>query len=741
VLGQRLRALRLRAGLSQEDLAARAGVALKTIGNIEAGRTTPRPSTLRALADALGVDFGAVTEPGEPTRAVVPAQLPAEVSAFAGRAAELARLDDLLAAVADRPPTVLICAVSGTAGVGKTALAVHWAHRVADRFPDGQLYVNLRGFDPGGQALDPAVAVRGFLDALDVPPQRIPADPDAQTALYRSLLSGKRLLIVLDNARDSTQVRPILPGAPGCLVLVTSRNRLTSLTATTGARPLPLDLLTDREARHLLARRLGADRIAAEPHAVRQIITHCARLPLALALVAAHATHQPHTSLATLARQLHDTRERWQTLTGDDPSTDLRAVFSWSYHALTPDAARLFRLLGLHPGPDLTAPAAASLAARPIDRVRPLLDELTQANLITEHTPGRYSLHDLLRTYATELVEGVEPEDQRHAATHRILDHYLHTAYTANRLLEPNRDPLTLTPPQPGVTPEQAADYRHAVDWFTAEHAVLLAAVERAAVTGFDTHTWQLTWSLWTFLDWYGHWHDQITAGRAALAGAERLADSYAQAITHRGLTHAYTRLYRLDDAHSHLSQALDLATEAGDLTGQGHNHHALAYLWEQRGRLDLALDHARRSLDLYRAAGHQRGQANTLNAVGWYHALLGDHQQALTYCEQALSLQQEVDNHVGQAHTWDSLGYVHHHLGHHTETVACYRQALALFRELGDRYNEATILGHLGDAHHTAGNREAAREAWQRALAILTDLDHPDAEPVRAKLHGSRAA
>jgi tetratricopeptide (TPR) repeat protein len=631
---------------------------------------------------------------------------------------------------------VVISAIGGTAGVGKTALAVYWAHQVASRFPDGQLYVNLRGFDPTGAVMDPAEAVRRFLDALGVSPERIPADPDAQAALYRSHLAGRRMLVVLDNARDTAQVRPLLPGAPTCLVLVTSRNQLSGLIAADGAHPITLDLLSTAEARELLAHRIGADRVAAEPDAVAEIVTRCAHLPLALTLVAARAAIRPHVRLHLLADELRDTQQRWQALTDDDPTTDVRTVFSWSHQALTPAAARLFRLLGLHPGPNIAAPAAASLAAIPIDQVRPLLAELTRASLLAEHTAGRYTFHDLLRAYATGLTHTTDTDQQRSAATHRMLDHYLRTAYTANRLLDPSRDPVTLTPPQPGVTPEHATDYQQAMAWFTAERPVLLAAVDHAAATGFDTHTWQLAWTLWTFLGRRGHWHDQAAAGRAAVAAAGRLADPTVQARAHRHLARAYTRLGRFDDAHTQLRHALDLYRQAGDQVGQAHTHQNLAYLWGRQGRPGQALDHARQSLDLSRAAGHQAGQAAALNAVGWYHAQLGDHQQALTSCQQALTLHQELDDRHGQADAWDSLGYAHHHLGHHTQAVVCYQHALDLVRELGDRYYESLAFTHLGDTHHAAGNPTAARDAWQQALTILDDLDHPDADTVRTKLH-----
>jgi tetratricopeptide (TPR) repeat protein len=665
----------------------------------------------------------------------VPKQLPPAVAHFVGRAGELAMLTELLHGRAASDGTVVISAMSGTAGVGKTALALYWAHQVADRFPDGQLYVNLRGFDPSGQVMGPAEAVRRFLDALGVPPEQIPVDPDAQAALYRSQLVGKRMLVVLDNARDSTHVRPLLPGTPTCLVMVTSRNQLTSLIAAEGAHHITLDLLTDDEARQLLVRRLGAARVAAEPAAAAEIVTRCARLPLALALVAARTTIRPNGGLRMLANELRDTQHWWQTLTDDDPIIDVRAVFSWSYQALTSAAARLFRLLGLHPGPDIGAAAAASLAGLSAGAVRTVLAELTRASLVVEHIPGRYSFHDLLRAYATDLAHCIDSEQQRRTATHRLLDHYLHTAHMADRLLDPTRDPIPLTPPRHGVTPEHHAGYQQAMEWFTTEHPVLLATVDHAVATGSDPHTWQLALALRTFLYRRGHWHDQAATGRAAVAAARHLANPAAQARAHRNLADAYTRLGRFDDAHSHLNYALDLATETGDRTRQARTHHSLGYLWERRGNYVRALDHARQAHDLYQAAGHQLGQATALNQVGWYHAQLGHHQQALTYCQQALALHLELGDRDGQAATWHSLGYAHHILGRHTQALTSYKNALGLVRDLGDRYNEADILTRLGDTHHATGNPKIAHDAWRQALTILDDLSHPDALQLRTKL------
>jgi len=668
---------------------------------------------------------------------VVPRQLPPAVAPFAGRAATLATLTSLLPGPTDTGATVVISAIGGTAGVGKTALAVHWAHQVADRFPDGHLYIDLRGFGPGGQVVTPAEAVRRFLDALQVPPERIPVDLDAQVALYRSQMAVRRMLIVLDNARDSAQARPLLPASAGCLVLVTSRNQLSGLVAADGAHPIDLDLLSTAEAHELLARRLGLHRVAAEPDAVAQVIVRCARLPLALALVAARAATRPQMALRVLAGELADAGQRWQALTGDDPHSDVRSVFSWSYQALTSAAARLFRLLGLHPGPDISAPAAASLAGIPPDAVRPLLAELIQASLLTEPTPGRYSFHDLLRDYATQLADSIDADEQRHQATGRILDHYLHTAHAGDRLLHPSRHPVPLALRQAGVTPEQLSDQARAWSWFAAHRPVLLAAVAHAAATGYDTHTWQLAWAVATFLDRRGHWHDLMAVGRTSAAAAQRLADITAQARSHHNVASAYMQLGRLDEAHTELRHALDLDARTDNQMQQAHTHLSLGYLSGQRGQFAQALHHAWQALHLCQAIGYQAGQAQALNSIGWNHTLLGEHEQALTYCQQALTLYRQLGDRHGQAVTWHSLGHAHHHLGRHTRALTCYQHALTLSRDVGDRYYEAAALTNLGDTHHTTGNPHAARDAWQEALTILSDLDHPNAAQVRAKLAG----
>jgi tetratricopeptide (TPR) repeat protein len=474
-----------------------------------------------------------------------------------------------------------------------------------------------------------------------------------------------------------------------------------------------------------LAHRLGRARITAEAEAAEEIIASCARLPLALAIVAARAAIHPHFPLQALADELRDSRTRLDT--------NVRAVFSWSYDQLTPEAARLFRLLGLHPGPDISAPAAASLAGTP----RPPLLELTRAHLVSEHAPGRYTFHDLLRAYAAELAHTDDPDTEQRAATHRLLDHYLHTAHTAARMLNPTRDTISLSPPRDGVAPEDLTDHAQAMAWFATEHPVLLAALDLDAIeSGFDTHIWQLTWTLDTFLDRRGHWHDQAAAWRIAMDATQRLGDRPAQSRAHRGLAAAYITLDRFEEAHAHLQHALDLCSELGNQAGKAHTHRVLGTVFEQQGRHTEALDHAQQALHLFQTAEHRIGQARALNDIGWYHAQLGQHEQALTACEQALALHRGLGNRNGQAATWDSLGYVHYRLGEFDHAISCYQHSLDLDRELGNRYVEAETLIHLGDTHHATGDHDAARHTWQQALEILDELDHPDARQVRAKLH-----
>ncbi len=658
-------------------------------------------------------------------RMPVPAQLPSAVPAFTGRSAELASLDALagcgptvMAAATDgqtAPAAMASCAVSGTAGVGKTALAVHWAHRVAGWFPDGQLYINLRGFDPAGTAVDPGQALSGFLDALGVPAARIPANPDTRAGLYRSLLAGKRVLVVLDNAHSADQVRPLLPGSPGCLAIVTSRDQLAGLVATEGARPLPVDLLTTADARELLTRRLGAARVAGEPEAVGDIIAACARLPLALTVAASRAATSPGFPLAAVAAELREAGCVLDPFHGNDHATDVRAVFSWSYRALSTEAARLFRLLGLHPGPDIPVAAAASLAAVPPGQARTMLAELTRAHLLAEPAPGRYALHDLLRAYAGELAHAHDTQDDRHTAVHRVQ--------------------ITVDPPCPGTRAVELASSDAALEWFTSEQAALLAAVQLAARAGLSSHAWRLAWILSTYLLRRGSWDDQATACRAALDAARKAGDLAGQAYMSQRLAAGCAKSGRIAESYPLYHDALRLFDVIGDHASQAIIHGNLGWLAQREQRPSASLSHSLQSLELYRRAGHRAGQAMALKDVGFAHAMLGNHEQAISYNESALAVMRELGERHWEGAVWDSLGYAHHQRGDYAEAIACYERAIALSRDLADRFNEADTLSSLGDVHHSAGDTRAAHQAWGEAMRIFGEIDHPDREKLRAKL------
>jgi DNA-binding SARP family transcriptional activator/tetratricopeptide (TPR) repeat protein len=703
----------------------------------------------RRLVDELGVEPGPVLQaahqailggvPQRPadgrTAAAVPAQLPLDVPDFVGRQAEQRRMDEVVRDGGGQPTATSVIVVSGTAGVGKSALVVHWGHRVRRLFPDGQLYVDLLGFDPGGAALSPAEALRGFLTALRVPAEQIPYGLETRAALYRSLLADRQVLVVLDNAVSEREVRPLLPGAPRCLVVVASRNHLPGLVAGEGARPVELGVLHPAEARDLLGRRLGERRSSAEPAAVDEIVVACAGLPLALTVAAARAMIRPELTLARLAGQLSDARSGLDAFAEDDEATDVRAVLSWSYRALDAPQARLLRLVGLHAGPDVPAPAAAALLGEPVETAERRIRALVRAHLLTEYPPGRYAMHDLLRAYATELVHTTETPTEVTAARRRMLDHYLHSAYAGDRLLHPHREPLHLPQPAATVPVQRFGDGGEALAWFAAEHHVLVRAVRQAHDAGLDRDAWQLSWTLTTYFDLRGHWQEWVDTQRIALAAATRSGDRAGQAFAHRNLGLAYAQMSAFEESNRHLGEALAGYRALDDPAGQAHTHNTLARVHGSQGRPDAALRESQQATTLFRRAGHDAGTARALNNVGWYHAQLGDNEPALARCQEALVLHRRLGDRYGEANTLDSLGLVRHHLGQYERAVDDYRAALRAWREVGDRCNEAGTLGRIGETYLATGEPRQAREAWERALTILVELGHADAAQLRHKL------
>ena len=766
--GELLRRHRRRSGLSQDDLAARVGLSVTGIRNLETGRTrAPRPSTVRLLVDAFGLDgqerdrfllAAAVREADDGTTSArvaerspgwpLPAQLPPDVPGFTGRVEALRRLDQL--ATLDAPPGPVV--VAGTAGVGKSALVVHWAHTARERFPDGQLFAQLHGFD-AASATPPDDVVRAFLEAMAVPIRRTPANPDARSGLLRSLLAGRRMLIVLDDARDAEQVRPVLPGTPGCRVVVTSRSRLAGLVARDAARLLPLDVLPRSDARDLLRGRLGADRVEAEPEAVDEIVTRCAGLPLALTVVAARAVLSPNRRLTAIRADL-DAAGGLDAFAGTDPAADLRGVLSWSYRSLSGEAARLFRLLALHPGPDVAPAAAASLAGDDTDRTRGLLEALTDAHLLTPTASDRFARHDLLRAYGAELVAA--GEDDARAATGRLLDHYLHTAAAAARLLTPGRNEPALADPVAGVTTTPLLTHDDALAWFATEEATLPALVDTAAAMGFDGHAWRLCDAAANYLQRRGRWTTLLTTGRTALAAARRADDVRGQVLAHCGLARASTWLRRTDEARDHASQADALCRGTDDVTLQAHTSLDLALVFERQDRYDVAAHYAERAHAHFEVAHDRLGMVRSLNMVAWCRAQLGEFESAAATGRVVVEAYGELHDVAGEANAWDTLGYAEHMLGHHDRAADCYRRSHELFTTAGDRYGQAQALGHLGDvlahpdahpdARHGGRTRDESHDdpalaAWHAAVRILDELGHPDAAAVRAKLAGRTAS
>ncbi|MGC4847431.1 BTAD domain-containing putative transcriptional regulator [Micromonospora sp. DT15] len=668
---------------------------------------------------------------GTPPR-FVPRQLPAPPTLFTGRARELARLTSLLL---DDPRSASTVVITGTGGVGKSWLALRWAHDNRHHFPDGQLHVDLAGFGTATQEASPSAVVRSLLPALGVKLLEIPAEPAAQFALYRSLTAARRLLVLLDNARDAEQVRPLLPGSTRCGVLVTSRHTLPGLVTTDGAHLLALDLPSDDEARQLLVRRLGAQRVIAQPAAVDELIGRTARLPLALSIVAARAAARPTFPLQAIADDLAASRGGLTALATDDAATDVRTVLSWSYRLLSADAARLFRQISLHPAPDVSAAAAASLAGAPPHLIRPALDELARANLLAEQSPNRFRCHDLLRAYGEELTRALDPPADRGAVRRRVLDHYLRVARDAARLVDPGWQPLDPPLLPTDASPSAFADHRAALAWFTIEQRVLLAAVDDAVAHGFDAHAGQLAQALTPLLGRLSQWHDLATVQTIAVAVACRRADPRAEALAHRDLALAHIQNRRFGAAHHHLRRAMARYDQAGDRPGQVSAHLHLAWLSDIEGDAGAALPHARHALALASHTGDRLGEAAALNALGWSHARLDEHARAIAYCERALALYEEAEDRLGAAHTWDSLGFAYHGLGKHPSAADCYRRALTLYSEVQDPCGRADTLVRLGDTHQALGDHDTSVDLWRQALAILDRVGHPQAAVLAERL------
>jgi tetratricopeptide (TPR) repeat protein len=745
---------RLRRNLDRAALARRLNVSPASLYAYLNGTTLPRSAVFERLLDELGVSgaergrLGTLRDeaemsrrvgpghepphPGAPGPSVRPGQLPPCLQHFVGREAELARLTGL-ADAAQAAWTVGICVIHGTAGVGKTTLATTWAHRFKTGFPDGQLHADLRGFD-GGPPADPGEALLGFLHALGTSLSEIPPTTDARMTLFRSLLSKRRMLIVLDNGRSTEQVRPLIPAAPGCLVIVTSRDRMDSLVAREGAERISLDVMPHADAEDLLAERLGAERLAAEPESAQKLVDLCASLPLALSLVAARMVDRPDEPLSALVTELQATYDRLDVLASSDADLDIQTVFQWSYDVLSAESARLFRLLGLHPGPDADITTCAALmgtAALP----RKALRELVRANLLRERPIGRFSSHDLLRAYARARGRRDDPEMDRANAMRRLLDHHLWAATRANATIQPNEvgewgraDDVPT-----GRTPKLDT-YAQAMAWFAAEHAALRSLIDYAATHGFESHAWRLAWTCMVFLRRTGQHLSRVKVQRAAVHAARRAADPRAEATSLRLLADALARARQGGEVLLLLDEALSIFRALDNDDGRLRTHLSFVRALDAAGDHLRALDHAGRALGLAEAGESRLMLADALAATGRQLTRLARPTDALVVCERASAIYLAEGHTEGMASLLKVVGDAELDAERVQRAIATYQRSLELDRMLGDSYWEAHALSRLATAHERSGDKRTSVRLRGEALAMLDALHHPDASVLRTR-------
>lgn len=674
------------------------------------------------------------------------AQLPADTGTFTGRRAELAHLLNVIpgTATGPGPGAAAIRAVDGMGGIGKTALVVHAAHRLAARFPDGCLFLDLHGHTRAIAPVEPGQALERLLRAVGVPGEQIPAHVDDRAALYRSRLAGRRLLIVLDNARTAQQVRPLLPAEPGCLVLVTSRRRLTALDE---ARPLSLDILPVTDAVTLFGTIAGTGRTAGHPDEVGRVVELCGRLPLAIRIAAARLRARSAWTVAHLADRLADQHHRFGEL--DDGERGVAAAFTLSYQDLTGAQQRTFRLLSLHPGADTEPYAAAALTGRPVSAAGQTLEDLLDAHLLLQGVPGRYRFHDLMRAYAADLARTHDAEHTRRAALTGLFDHELATAGAAMDILFPaGTFQRPRIPPVDSPTPPMT-DTAAARAWLDAERPNLVAACVHTATHGWPGHARRLSATLALYLDFGGHFADALTVHGQARQAAARCADLAAEAnaltslgtsldglgrhaqatehllhalhlhraIGHRAgearalnnLGYAHCRWGRYPEAVDYTRQGLLIFQETGNRLGQADALDTLGLVLRRQGRYDEAADHSRQALTLYRQLGDPLGESMQLERLGGIHSRQGRNEQARDYLQQALSLDREIGNRVGEADALSELAGVHRQEGHYTAAADCYRQALALFREIENEAGERAARDGLDEIRYAAGHDDTA--------------------------------
>jgi tetratricopeptide (TPR) repeat protein len=732
-----LRTGRMATGLTQEELAELSGLSVRAISDIERGVTVrPRRSTVALLEAALGrigPAAGAADGPpaqGSPdprgTAPSRPRQLPATVPGFTGRARELIALTEVLNR--KNGGCAATAVIAGMAGVGKTALAVHWANRVAKRFPDGQLYVNMRGYDPG-QPVPAADALAAMLRALGMPGRDIPPGQDERAALYRSLLAGRRILVVLDNAASAEQVRPLLPGAGGCAAAVTSRDALAGLVARDGATRLELGVLPLDDSISLLRALIGSP-VDDDPAALGTLAERCARLPLALRIAAELAVAHPSVPLAALSGDLARQQRRLDLLgAGGDPRTAVRSVFSWSIRHLDPDAVRAFRLLGLNPCRDFDQYAVAALAGATLTQADLAVGTLVRAHLIQRAGPYRWSLHDLLRNYACDLAAEHDSEEQRRAALSRLIDHYLHTAAAAMDALYPGERHRRPRVPVPAGLARSLADPVSARAWLDSEHTNLAAIAAYAADHGWARDAICLATTVFRHLEAGGLYPEIVSVCTHARRAARQVGDLGAEAEALRDMAIADVSQGHYRRAYDRVRVAHRLFLAVGDHTGEARAVVNLGVIAFHRGRMRLADRHYGQALGLYRSTGDRFGEARALNNIGFVALHLGRYQQAVDRLSEAEALSRQTCDHAITIYAQVNLAMVHLRQGRVAEARGCLTDALALSRETGNPVGIAYSLAHLGLAHLRQGDGRQADIDLSMALDLSRGLGDRVAE------------
>jgi DNA-binding SARP family transcriptional activator/tetratricopeptide (TPR) repeat protein len=680
-----------------------------------------------ALAGSQSLSPQGLSEP--------PRQIPADSTRFVGREPELAILDTFLSerGSASREPTVVV-AIDGPAGVGKTTLAVHWAHGVADRFPDGQLFLDLHGYS-AERPLASSAALAGLLHTLGVAAGELPGTADERAALLRTRLAGRRMLVVLDNARSAEQVRPLLPGA-GCLVVVTSRNQLRGLAIRDSAHRVTLRPLPSDDAVVLLGTAIGQDRVTEQHDAVRDLVELCGRFPLAVLVVGERVSRHPDLPLAGLVAELRDQHRRLDALGDtDDAANDLRAALSWSYDALDDTVATMFRRLGLHPTGEVSLAAAAALVGADTAHAARSLDRLVAVHLVEHRARDAYGLHDLVHTYARELADRLDGETERRDATERALDWSLHSAAGAAVLLRPAVRGLVVDEERSGAVGQSFADYDDALRWLEAQRPTLAAVVLYAHDHGWHGHAWKLAWLLSTFLSLRGYYDCWLLTARAGRDSARCLDDPDARYRSANNLGRVHGSLQNFEESTRYLQEALEICRTIGDTDGEWAILGNLGVNAWDNGDFAASVDFHEQALAASARADRPEGRATALHNLATTYAALRDYERAADYASEAQVSFEAIGEHRRAANAAAAVAEIHQLRGAHTEALEYGRDALTLLRQLKDDYAIADLLTALGRAHLARGEFQAARDMWDEALAIFTRLDHRRTHEVGALL------